>query len=43
MIATKLSQLPTQALLPLAGTAPVISSRSIRWNELARAKERDWQ
>ena len=41
-IATKLSQLPEHALLPV-GTAPVISSRSILRNDFARVNARDWQ
>jgi hypothetical protein len=39
-IATKLSQFPEQALLA-AGTAPVISPRSILRNEVATANARD--
>jgi len=42
-IATKLSQLPAQAFLPLVGTAPVISSRSILRNDFACTKDCDSQ
>jgi hypothetical protein len=43
MIATKLSQLGPLQVLLLAGTAPVISSRSILLNDRACANDCDWQ
>jgi hypothetical protein len=42
-MATNSSQEPPRQFAPFAGTAPVTSSRSILWNDLAWAKSRALQ